>query len=275
LGEYGAQAIHRAMLSMNCPCVPAVRTINLILKRNGCVDGKRRIRYQSPPRGWYLPEVAKGIAELDCYDYVEDLRLEGQHGFVNIFNGVSLHGGLVCSFPMIRMTAENTVSSLLQHWQQFGCSTYAQFDNATVFTGSRHPNSIGHVIRLCLSLEVIPVFAPPRETGFQANIERYNGLWQKGVWERFHFKNYKQLKEQSKKYVKAFHDKKQDSIQSAPNRYVVPDDFVFCDNPPLKGKIIFIKRTDNNGFTKVLGNNWEVDHLWTNRLVRVEIIIKK
>jgi hypothetical protein len=184
---------------MNCPCIPAVRTINLILKRNGCVDGKRSICYQSPPRGWYLPEVAKGKAELDCYDYVEDLRLEGQHEFANIFNGVSLRGGLVCSFPMIRMTAENTVSSLLQHWQQFGCPTYAQFDNAIVFTGSRHPNSIDHVIRLCLSLEVIPVFAPPRETGFQANIERYNGLWQKCVWERFCFKNYKQLKEQSKK----------------------------------------------------------------------------
>jgi hypothetical protein len=155
LGEHGALAIQREMLSMNCPVVPALRTINLILQMNGCVDGTKRIRYKSPPRAWYLPEVACGDAELDCYDYVEDLRLEGKNGYTNIFNGISLHGGLVCSFPMVRMTAENTVFSLLEHWKQFGCPTYAQFDNSTVFTGSRHPNSIGKVIRLCLSLDVI------------------------------------------------------------------------------------------------------------------------
>jgi hypothetical protein len=135
------------------------------------------------------------------------------------------------------------------------------------------------VIRLCLSLGVTPVFAPPRETGFQANIERYNGLWQKSVWERFHFKNYKQLMEPSQRYVEAFHDKKYDSIQSAPDRYEVPKDFVFsCNNPPsnlTEGKIILLKRTDNNGYTNVLGNSWEVDNLWTNRLTRVEIILEK
>jgi transposase-like protein len=199
LGEHGALAIRREMESMDCPVIPALRTINLILKRNGCVDGKKRVRYKSPALGWYLPDVMNGIAELDSYDYVEDLRLAGKNGLVHIFNGISLHGGLVCSFPMVQMTAENTVFSLLQHWKQFGYPTYAQFDNSTVFTGPRHPNSIGNVIRLCLSLGVTPVLAPPRETGFQATIERYNGLWQKGVWERFHFKNHQQLIEQSEK----------------------------------------------------------------------------
>jgi hypothetical protein len=81
--------------------------------------------------------------------------------------------------------------------------------------------------------------------------------------------------EQSKKYVEAVRDKKYDSIRSAPERYIVPDDFIFrCDNS-LKGTIIFIKRTDNNGYANVLGNIWKVDHLWTNRLVRAEIILKK
>jgi hypothetical protein len=86
------------------------------------------------------------------------------------------------------MTAENTVSSLIEPWRHFGVLTYAQFDNSTVFTGPRYVDCVGQVIRLCLSLVVIPVFAPPRETGFQANIERYNGMWEKSVWERFHFK---------------------------------------------------------------------------------------
>jgi transposase-like protein len=70
LDEHGALAIQREMVSMNCPVVPALRTINLILKRSDCIDGKRRIRYKSPPLGWYLPDVANGSAELDSYDYV-------------------------------------------------------------------------------------------------------------------------------------------------------------------------------------------------------------
>jgi hypothetical protein len=124
------------------------------------------VRCKTPPRGWYLPDVVTGNAELDSFDYVEDLRLEGKHGFAHIFNGILLHGHLVCSFPFQRMTAENTVFALKQHWQKFGIPTYAQFDNATVFTGFPGIDSVGQVIRFCLSLGVTPVFAPPRETGF-------------------------------------------------------------------------------------------------------------
>jgi hypothetical protein len=177
------------------------------LKRYGCFDSRRRIRYQSPPRGWYLPDVVTGVSELDSFDYVEDLRLAGKHGFVQLFNGISLHDHLDCSFPFQRMAAENTVSALLKHWQEFGIPTYAQFDNATVFMGFPGTNSVGQVIRFCLSLGVTPVFAPSRETGFQASIEIYNEQWQKGVWQRFHFKNYQALLEQSNLYVDAHCDK--------------------------------------------------------------------
>jgi hypothetical protein len=172
LGEYGAVAIHREMSLNNCPAIPSIRTINRILKRHGYFDSRHRIRYKSPPRGWYLPEVVTGDAELDSFDYVEDLRLTGKHGLVQIFNGISLHGHWVCSFPFQRMTAENTVLALKQHWQEFGIPSYAQFDNATVFTGFPGVDSVGLVIRFCLSLGVTPVFAPPRETGFQASVER-------------------------------------------------------------------------------------------------------
>jgi hypothetical protein len=63
--------------------------------------------------------------------------------------------------------------------------------------------------------------------------------------------------------------------QRPTDRYIVPDDFVFCCNEPLKGIIIFIKRTNNNGIANVMGSSWEVDNLWANRLVRVEVILKK
>src|SRR5665647_210981 len=68
LGEYGADAIHSELLKQGCTDVPCVRTINRILERNGVFDGRRRVRRPPPPVGWYIPNVAKGLAELDQFD---------------------------------------------------------------------------------------------------------------------------------------------------------------------------------------------------------------
>ena len=73
LGEYGAAAIYREMLARHYRSVPAVRTIGRILDRHGALDDRRRIRRPPPLRGWYLPEVAAGRAELDSFDIVEGL----------------------------------------------------------------------------------------------------------------------------------------------------------------------------------------------------------
>ena len=71
LGEYGAEAIGRA-LSQASPQgpVPSRATINRVLLRNGAVDSARRQRRAPPPKGWYLPEVAQGRAELDTFDFI-------------------------------------------------------------------------------------------------------------------------------------------------------------------------------------------------------------
>ena len=188
LGEYGADAIKQEMERLGCIHSIGRSTINRILQRHGLFDCKRRQRRPPPPTGWYLPDVAKGFAELDQFDFVEDLAIEGGH-LVHVFNGISLHGRLVLSCPESQMRAENTVQNLISFWREFGLPTYAQFDNSTVFQGSRQPDSLGKIIRFCLSLDVLPVFAPPHETGFQASIESYNGRWQRGVWQRFHFDN--------------------------------------------------------------------------------------
>src|SRR5205085_4991562 len=106
---------------------------------------------------------------------------------VEVLNGVSLHGGLVCSRPRGgAVTAKSTMDALLEHWRRFGLPAYAQFDNDRIFAGAHaRPDTLGRVVRLCLSLGVTPVFAPPRETGFQAAVENYNGRWQAKVWARF------------------------------------------------------------------------------------------
>ena len=92
----------------------------------------------------------------------------------------------------------------MEHWREVGLPGYAQFDNDMIFHGThRYPDALGRVIRLCLSLGVVPVFVPPRETGFQAMIESYNGWWQAKVWSRFQHADLEDLQGHSQRYVAA------------------------------------------------------------------------
>src|ERR1700728_2626112 len=124
LGAIGAQATHQALVDQGVAKVPSVRTINRILGRRGALDGKKRTRRPPPPPGWYLPEVAAAKAELDSIDIVEGLVIKDGPQ-VEVLNGVSLHGGLVVSWPVVSpVTAEMTVQSLVTHWREIGLPGY-------------------------------------------------------------------------------------------------------------------------------------------------------
>jgi transposase len=194
LGAVGADAIRQALLAQGVTAVPSVRTINRILGRRGALDRRHRTRRPAPPRGWYLPAVAAAQAELDSIDIVEGLVIKDGPQ-VEVLNAVSLHGGLVASWPVeAPVTSARTLTALVAHWREVGLPGYAQFDNDMIFQGThRYPDALGRVLRLCLSLEVVPVLVPPRETGFQAMIESYNGWWQTKVWSRFQHDNLEDL----------------------------------------------------------------------------------
>jgi putative transposase len=277
LGEHGAEAIRRELARLKVKVVPSVRTIGRILLRRGALDGRRRIRRPPPPPGWYLPGLAARRAELDSFDAVEGLVIRGVPGGrgpvgVEVFNGVSLHGGLVGSWPGTGVTAVNVAEALVAHWRAFGLPAYAQFDNAPTFAGSpAKPDTFGRVIRLCLSLGVTPVFAPPRETGFQAAIESYNGRWQAKVWARFTHASVRSDRLTTDRYVAAARLRSAARIESAPRRRPFPKRWTLDLRRPLRGRVIYLRRTDDKGRVHLLGHTFDVDATWTGRLVRVEI----
>lgn len=271
LGEYGARAIHGELVARRHAAVPSLRTIGRILERRGALDGGRRIRRNPPPTGWYLPEVAAGRAELDSFDIVEGLALEGGRR-IEVLNGVSLHGGLPSAWPQRLVSATSTVEALLQHWRKFGLPAYAQFDNDTIFQGSHSGrDSLGRVIRICLQLGVTPVFAPPQEPGFQAAIENFNGRWQAKVWSRFHYNSLAELQAQSRRYIRAYRQRAAARIDDAPKRHPFPSPWQPNLQTHPQGVVIFIRRTSEAGAVSLLGHTFEVDPLWSHRLVRCEI----
>ena len=113
LGEYGAQAIRREMIRRRLRPLPSVRTVGRILDRRGALDGRRRVRRPAPPAGWYLPQLADRKAELDRFDIVAGLVIQG--GFaVETLHAISLHGGLVESWPRAKITAKAARDGLCQ-----------------------------------------------------------------------------------------------------------------------------------------------------------------
>jgi transposase-like protein len=275
LGEFGAAAIHREWLARGLPAPPSVRTIGLILERRGALDRRRRIRRPPPRPGWYLPRLADGRAELDSFDLVEGLVIRGGTP-VEVLNGISLHGGLVASWPHTpAITASFVVAALVEHWRAVGLPDYAQFDNDPLFEGPQiYPDTIGRVARVCLSLGVVPLFVPPRETGFQAAIEGFNGLWQAKVWARFQHASLEGLQAQSARYVAAHRQRAAARIESAPGRRPFPRGWRLDLQTHPQGRLIFLRRSNGRGEVQLLGRAFAVDPLWQHRLVRAEVDLK-
>jgi hypothetical protein len=274
LGEYGAAAIRRALVAGAAPAldppIPSLRTIGRILARRGALDGRYRTRWPAPPRGWFLPRVAAGEMELDSFDIIEDLVIQ-RGPFIHVLNAISLHGGWCASWPHTHITAKYTVRALLEYWRECGLPGYAKFDNDMIFQGAHLPDTFGRVTRLCLSLDVCPVFTPPRELGFQADIENYNGRWQAKVWRRFKFTTPADVVAHSVRFVAAARQRAVQRLESAPPRRPFPSHWRLDFQRPLQGTIVYLRRTDEQGVAQVLGHRFPVSAAWVHRLVRAEV----
>lgn len=270
LGFVGPQAIWES-LTREGTRVPTPRTIARILKRHGVLDRRARRRFTPPPPGWYLPGLASGRAELDAFDLIEGLRIE-DYGVIDVLTGVSLWGPYAQAWPADAAHARHIVEWLIEHWQSVGLPTYAQFDNDTRFQGCHNrPDALGRVSRLCLSLGITPVFTPPRETGFQAVVEHFNGLWQAKVWQRFHHDDLAALQAQSQRFIQAYWRHRAVRVERMTLRRPFPRGWTLNLQRPPQGRLIYIRRTDGYGAVSLLGHTFSLDACWVHRLVRCEI----
>jgi transposase-like protein len=271
LGDCGADAIRSAMIEKQIALVPSRRTIGRILLRRGILDGRRRVRRPPPPVGWYLPAVASTRSELDSFDTIEGLVFPGPIE-ITVLTGISVLGGLTSCWPRLSIKAAGVVELLLSRWRQHGLPAYAQFDNAMIFQGThRYPDAVGRVMRMCLLLGVTPVFAPPREPGFQNAVENLNGRWQKKVWNRFEPASLSALQPLSDRWVAATTLRQAARSERAPARTPFPSQLSLDLRAHPTGMIIFIRRTDDQGSVSLLGRRFPIDSHWSHRLVRAEV----
>ena len=171
------------------------------------------------------------------------------------------------------VTAKFVVECLIEHWRAFGLPGYAQFDNDTIFQGPHaHPDVIGRVSRLCLSLGVVPVFvAAPRARlpGDDRELQRH--LAGEGLGPVRARATWTAWSDRSQRYVAALRRHRADRIESAPPRRAFPKRWRLNLQARPRGRIIYLRRTSAAGTVEVLGRGFEVDRHWPNRLVRAEV----
>jgi hypothetical protein len=275
LGEYGAEAIARTLAGRpDLPGpLPSVRTIGRILRRGGALEQRGRVRRPGPPPGWYLPAVRERQVELDSFDVIDGIFLEGRIP-LDVLTAIALHGALRSAWPASGLRSGHVAARLLERWRTFGAPGYAQFDNDSRFIGGASvPDSIGLVVRFCLAAGVQPVFAPPRETGFQAAVESFNGLWQREVLQRLRNPTLDDVRERSAAYVAASHDRHAARHAAAPPRRPLAPGERIDPRRPASGRIVFLRRTTDRGAAVILGRRHLVDRSWVHRLVRAELDI--
>jgi hypothetical protein len=214
--------------------------------------------------------VASGRVELDSFDLIVELRIKSGPLF-DVFTGISHHGGLPFARPTEQARATFVERALLDHWREVGLPQYSQFDNDTRFHGHHSADALGRVPRRLLSLGVTPVFAPPRETGFQGAIEAFNGRWERSVWFRFHHADLASVSRRSADFIRALRERYALRIDAAPARRPVPQGPLCSLDDALTGTVVFLRRTDSAGRASLLGRTFPVRRTWCHRLVRAEV----
>lgn len=99
----------------------------------------------------------------------------------------------------------------------------------------------------------------------------FNALWQAKVWQRYRMADLRELEARSARYIAAHRARHRSQSDAAPARRRMPRGFVLDLQAPLRGTLIYIRRTDEDGCVHVLGHRWRISDQWLHRLVRCEV----
>jgi hypothetical protein len=91
------------------------------------------------------------------------------------------------------------------------------------------------------------------------------------VWHRFQHADLAALRERSDAFVAAARARSAARIEAAPRRRAIPARWRPDLQRPLRGTVIFLRRTDDKGQASLLGRAFAVSATWTHRLVRAEV----
>ena len=182
---------------------PSIPTIDRIIKRNNLV--RKRKAYE--PKGISYPVIkATHSNHVHQFDIVGPryLKNDGRFYAANVIDAFDRR----CSVnPSRRQTRLDVTRALIRCWQVMGRPIYLQMDNKLPMRNpGRHPHSFTLIIRLCLELDIQPLFIPISKPWRNGIIERFQNDFDKMFFRPQYFKDFKHLSESAKDF-ELFHDR--------------------------------------------------------------------
>jgi len=186
--QYGPQAIYYA-LERKGYVPPPVWSIARVLKRHNVTRKKKNSTYIA--KGKKYPYVYSLCHQIDFVG-PRYLSCKARYYFLNIID-CETHWSQIGVLE--NETSTLVCKELIRFWKKIGIPDFLQMDNDLAFWGSlRVPGAVGKVIRLCLLLNVTPVFIPQGEPWRNGIIEHFNHTIQDYLL-KINFQNIKELRE--------------------------------------------------------------------------------
>jgi hypothetical protein len=85
----------------------------------------------------------------------------------------------------------------------------------------------------------------------------------------------RELQNRSAAYVAALHRRHAARADAAPSRRAFPKRWALDLDAPLRGRVVYIRRTNDTGVVDMLGHRFRVDTTWVHRLVRAEVDLSR
>ena len=253
-------------------------TINRVLKRNGLITKPKR--YQA--KGYPYPLLFFDTQQMDLVG-PRYLGTKRRFFCVNVINTQTHVAG---SYPKLSKGSVNIAEALVEHWKIHGLPDALQLDNELVFRGSnKYPRSLGIVLRLALSLGIVPVFIPNGEPWRNGVVERYNQTYERHVLQSVYCQSFEDLIDASRSFSAFHNDNHRYSSQAnkTPNKVILEtgkpfyldNDFQLPEKVLLEeGVIIFVRFIRSDCLLTVLGTTFRVNRCLEYSYVVAELIIE-
>ena len=262
LGYIGADAIYGRLCSAGITPLPAVSTIERILRQAGRTKPKLP---RSEKEVLYPHLKPSAVHQLTQVDIVPHYLTGGQS--IACFNSIDVVSRYPAGKQFANKRSVDAVEFIMHTWREMGLSEYLQMDNESCFSGGyKHPGVIGKVVRLALYVGVQPVFSPFYHPESNAFVERFHQDYSDFVWKKDHLEDLAAVHQRSALFFPNYRNSHHHSALAGQSpleiHHAVPArklPFGFSIPNPLPitvGQVHFLRAVDEKRSVLILNKLW-------------------
>ena len=262
LGYIGADAIYGKLRSAGITPLPAVSTIERLLRQ----AGRTKPRPPQMEKEVIYPHLKPTAThQLTQVDIVPHYLTGGQS--IACFNSLDVVSRYPAGKQFANKRSVDAAEFVLHTWRELGLSEYLQMDNESCFNGGyKHPGVIGKVVRLALYAGVQPVFSPFYHPESNAFVERFHQDYSGFVWKKEHLEELAAVRQRSALFFPNYRNSHHHSalrgqspmeIHRAVPARKLPFGFSLPNPLPITaGQVHFLRAVDEKRSVLILNKVW-------------------